>query len=43
MNYEFILSIRNMWIGAYWEVWPEPHRVDVWVGVPFGGNCGMGN
>ena len=31
----FEMNLRNLWIGLYWETWPEPFRRDIWVGIPF--------
>ncbi len=35
MKFNLELSIRNCWIGLYWETWPEPYRQDIWIGGPF--------
>lgn len=27
-------SLRHLWFGVYWESWPEPYRLDIWIAVP---------
>lgn len=31
MHVEFELSLKHLWVGVYWEKWPDPYRVDLWV------------
>jgi len=36
MEIKIEFSIRHMWVGIFWETWPEPFRRDIWINlIPF--------
>ena len=28
-------KLNHLWVGVYWERWPDPYRVDLWIAIPF--------
>lgn len=35
VKFELVGGWQYLNVGAYWEVWPEPYRLDIWIGIPF--------
>lgn len=34
IKYEWEYGWQYLNFGAYWEVWPEPYRFDLWIAIP---------